>query len=98
MFGEEFNDVIEEYPNQMIVTLGEQGATYFDSELINIPGMKAEIIDTTGAGDTFNGALAVGISEGMTIKEAVQFANQAAGLSVGGLGAQGGMPYRDEIE
>lgn len=98
MFGEEFNDVIEGYPKQMIVTLGEQGATYFDSELINIPVMKAEVIDTTGAGDTFNGALAVGISEGMSLNDAVQFANQAAGLSVGGLGAQGGMPYRHEIE
>lgn len=98
MFGEKFNDVIEKYPKQMIVTLGEQGATYFDSELINIPGMKAEVIDTTGAGDTFNGALAVGISEGMSLNDAVQFANQAAALSVGGLGAQGGMPYRNEIE
>lgn len=98
MFGEDFNDVIEEYPNQMIVTLGERGATYFDSELINIPAMKAKVVDTTGAGDTFNGALAVGISEGMTLNDAVKFANQAAGLSVGGLGAQGGMPYRNEIE
>jgi len=98
MFGEDFTDVIEEYPNQMIVTLGEQGATYFDSELINIPGMKSKVVDTTGAGDTFNGALAVGISEGMSLKEAVQFANQAAGLSVGGLGAQGGMPFRYDIK
>ncbi len=51
-------------------------------------------MDTTGAGDTFNGALAVALSEGMALDDAILFANKAASISVTGLGAQGGMPYR----
>ncbi|MGK0576060.1 ribokinase [Macrococcus capreoli] len=98
MFGEGFENVIAEYPKQMIVTLGDKGATYFDDKLINIPSIKAEVVDTTGAGDTFNGALAVALSEDMNLGEALQFANRAASISVGGLGAQGGMPYRKDME
>lgn len=98
MFGEGFETLIADYPKQMIVTLGDKGATYYDDELINIPGIKAEVVDTTGAGDTFNGALAVALSEDMSLSEALQFANRAASISVGGLGAQGGMPYRKDME
>lgn len=98
MFGEGFETLIADYPKQMIVTLGDKGATYYDDELINIPGIKAEVVDTTGAGDTFNGALAVALSEDMSLSEALQFANRAASISVTGLGAQGGMPYRKDME
>ncbi|WP_414052999.1 ribokinase [Macrococcus animalis] len=98
MFGEGFETLIAEFPNQMIVTLGDKGATYYDESLINIPSIKAKVVDTTGAGDTFNGALAVALSEDMALSEALQFANRAASISVGGLGAQGGMPYRKDME
>lgn len=98
MFGEGFETLIADYPKQMIVTLGDKGATYYDEKLINIPSIKAEVVDTTGAGDTFNGALAVALSEGMKLSEALQFANRAASISVGGLGAQSGMPYRKDME
>ncbi|MCE4956002.1 ribokinase [Macrococcoides caseolyticum] len=98
MFGEGYERVIAEYPKQMIVTLGDQGATYFDDQLINIPSIKAEVVDTTGAGDTFNGAFAVALSEGRSLSDALHFANRAASISVGGLGAQGGMPYRKDME
>lgn len=98
MFGEGYENLIAEYPNQMIVTLGDKGATYYDEKLINIPSIKAEVVDTTGAGDTFNGALAVALSEDKPLSEALQFANRAASISVGGLGAQGGMPYRKDME
>lgn len=98
LFGEDFESVIKQYPNQMIVTLGAQGAVYYDGELKRVPGLKAEVVDTTGAGDTFNGAFAVALSEGKYIDAALQFANKAASISVGGLGAQGGMPYRKDME
>ncbi|UBH15821.1 ribokinase [Macrococcus armenti] len=97
LFGEDFESVIKQYPKQMIVTLGAQGAVYYDGELKRVPGLKAEVVDTTGAGDTFNGAFAVALSEGKDIDTALQFANKAASISVGGLGAQGGMPYRKDM-
>ena len=54
-------------------------------------------VDTTGAGDTFNGAFAHALTEGKSIKEAVRFANIAGSLSVEKFGAQGGMPTEAEV-
>lgn len=98
MFGEDYEDVIQEYPNQMVVTLGDKGAVFYNDRVMNVPAIDAEVVDTTGAGDTFNGALAVGISEGMPLKDAILFANKAASISITGLGAQGGMLYRAMID
>lgn len=97
LFGSSYEDVIMNYKNKMIVTLGSRGATYFDDQLIKVSVQKVNAIDTTGAGDTFNGALAVALSEGKTLKEAIEFANKVASISVQGLGAQGGMPYRKDV-
>ncbi|KMK77439.1 hypothetical protein AB990_02890 [Alkalihalobacillus pseudalcaliphilus] len=63
-----------------------------------VEAKKVEVVDTTGAGDTFNGALAVALSEGCELVEAVRFANDAAALSVGKVGAQSGMPMKAELE
>lgn len=98
LFGQNYTDVIEQYRNKMIVTLGDKGATYFGDTLVNVPAESTTVVDTTGAGDTFNGALAVGISEGMTLTEAISFGNKAAAKSVTGLGAMGGMPYRKDMD
>ena len=54
-------------------------------------------MDTTGAGDTLNGAFAVRICSGDNIKDALIYANTAAGLSVEKMGAQGGMPTAEEV-
>lgn len=97
LFGSSYEQLIEAYSGQMIVTVGEKGAIYYDNGVVNVPAHLYDVVDTTGAGDTFNGALAVGISEGMALANAVAFGNEAAGLSVTGLGAQGGMPYRKDI-
>ena len=83
----------------MILTLGSRGAFVFDSgsgEMV--PGFKVDAVDTTAAGDVFNGSLAVGLAEGMPLAGAVRFANAAAALSVTRLGAQPSAPTRSEIE
>ncbi len=84
--------------NKVIITLGEKGAMVLDSsgsELIS--GFKIDPVDTTAAGDIFNGALAVALSENKNIFEAVKFANAAAALSVTKLGAQSSAPRRNDI-
>lgn len=83
----------------VILTLGSRGAYVFESgsgELV--PGFEVQAVDTTAAGDVFNGSLAVGLSEGKPLAEAVRFANAAAALSVTKLGAQPSAPSRSEIE
>lgn len=91
-------DIIKEYPNKLILTRGKKGASYHNGEkLIHVEGHPVKVVDTTGAGDTFNGALAAGIIEGKELKAAVEFANKAAAISVTKLGAQGGMPWREEL-
>jgi ribokinase len=85
--------ILEKYPNQLIVTLGVHGVTFHDGEKIQkIPAIKADVVDTTGAGDTFNGAFAYGITENMSITDSIKFAVVASHLSVQKFGAQGGMP------
>ena len=83
----------------VIITLGEMGA-FVKSENYTglIPGVKVKPVDTTAAGDVFNGALAVAVSEGKELKDAVFFANKAASISVTRMGAQASAPYRSEIK
>ena len=66
-------------------------------EQIEIRGIEREVKDTTGAGDTFNGALAVGLQKDDSLAKAIAFANVAASHSVTALGAQGGMPTINDI-
>lgn len=92
-------EMLKKNANKLIITEGSKGATYFNGEkIITVSTKKAEVVDTTGAGDTFNGAFAVAISEGKSIEDALEFANKAASLSVRKLGAQGGMPTKKEVE
>lgn len=82
----------------VIITLGSKGAYLFTGEKgILIPAPKVEALDTTAAGDVFNGAIAVAISEGLSLEEAVDFACKAAAISVTRMGAQSSAPYRGEI-
>jgi ribokinase len=83
----------------VIVTLGAKGALVATSEGSRlIPGFKVKAVDTTAAGDVFNGALAVRLAEGRTLVEAVRFAHAAAALSVTRHGAQPSIPTRAKIE
>ncbi len=82
----------------VIITLGAKGAYVKADEFTGIiPGIKVEAVDSTAAGDVFNGALAVAFAEGKGIKDAVVFANKAAAISVTRLGAQASAPYRKEV-
>jgi ribokinase len=82
-----------------VMTLGAQGCLAAEGDVAElIPGVAVNAIDATGAGDAFNGALAVALSEGRTLAEAARWANRAAAIAVTRLGAQPSLPTRAEIE
>jgi ribokinase len=82
----------------VIVKLGARGSLiHQDGENTFVPAPKVQAVDTTAAGDVFNGALAVGLSEGMPLVEACRFATRAAAVSVTRKGAQLSAPSRDEL-
>lgn len=83
---------------RLVVTRGKDGSSYVEEDKVKtMKTMKVDVIDTTGAGDTFNGALAYGISHEFLMDEAVKFAGTAASLSVTKFGAQTGMPKFEEV-
>ena len=83
-----------------IVTLGERGAVLSSAEYeLHLPAFAVpRVVDTTGAGDAFNGALAVALAERMPLPEAARFASAAAALSVTSVGAANSMPRRAAVE
>ena len=85
----------------VIITLAEKGV-YFANEKENFfleaYKLKQPVIDTTGAGDAFNGAFAVGLANDLEIKEALSFANKVAGISTTRLGASSSMPFAKELK
>ena len=83
----------------VIITLGPRGAFVATEGLRKlIGGFQMRAVDTTAAGDVFNGALAVALAEGRTLEQAVRFANAAAAISVTRMGAQPSAPKRKEID
>ena len=92
-------DILGRNQGKVIMTLGSKGVAYAEKgQVYNVPGFKVQPVDTTGAGDTFNGAFAVARANGKNMYDSISFANAAAALSVQKLGAQGGMPYLNEVE
>lgn len=102
LFGKErsFEELMREYPEKLVITQGSRGVSTClkTGETILVPARKAKVVDTTGAGDTLNGAFAVALAEGRSIGDALAFANTAAGLSTEKFGAQGGMPVYEEVK
>ncbi|HDR8071797.1 TPA: ribokinase [Bacillus cereus] len=97
-FTSPIEDLLAKYPNKLLMTEGSNGVRFHNgTEIVHVPSIAVDVVDTTGAGDTFNGALAVALSEGEILQKAIRFANIAGGLSVTKLGAQGGMPTRDRV-
>lgn len=82
----------------VIITLGKKGAVLLeDGVASHIPAPEVETVDTTAAGDVFNGALAVAIAEGKELADATAFACRAASISVTRFGAQSSIPFRNEV-
>lgn len=90
---------LEKYPNKLFITLGSKGVFYHDGDKeVLVPAYKVSPVDTTGAGDTFNGAFGLALTKGLSIEESVKFGNLAAALSIQKFGAQGGMPTMEEMK
>lgn len=90
--------ILEKGVRNVIITLGEKGALLVDkfhSELFSTE--KVKVVDTTAAGDAFNGALAYSLAEDKKIADAIQFANKVASNSVTKMGAQSSLPKLNEI-
>lgn len=86
-------------PERVVVTLGGEGSAcaLADGSICHVPAMRAKVADTTGAGDTYCGALATALVRGDDLPEAMRYASVAASLSVEKAGAQGGMPTANEV-
>jgi len=86
----------------VVITLGARGALIYTKEngdnVELIPSPKVDAVDTTAAGDVFNGGLVIALSEGRSLTEAVRFACKAAAISVTREGAQSSVPYRNEVD
>ncbi|MEU8580968.1 ribokinase [Streptomyces abikoensis] len=84
----------------VVITLGGEGALILDTEAaecVRIPGVSVEVIDTTGAGDAFTGALALRLARGATLEEAARFAVKVGAASVTRPGAQPSYPTAEEL-
>ena len=92
-------ELIDKGIKNVFITMGNKGVFYIteDREGHILP-KKVKAIDSTAAGDTFNGALAAALSFGMKIYDSVEFANSAASISVTKMGAQDSIPYINELE
>ena len=85
----------------IVITLGNRGIYFANNNeeyFIDAFKLNNEVIDTTGAGDAFNGALAVALSNDLRHKEALEFANKVAGISTTRIGAANSMPYIKDVE
>ena len=84
---------------QVIITLGDQGSVLIDDrEVFHCPAFAVHAVDTTGAGDAYNGALVTALAEGLPIKEAMIFASRVAAYSVTHLGVVPGLPKRADLD
>jgi ribokinase len=91
--------LLEMGPSAVILKLGDNGCLYVDHDVsVHSPGFRVEARDATAAGDTFNAALAVALTEGRELESALRFANAAAALSVTRMGAQASIPSRAEVD
>lgn len=101
LFGDKsIEDMLRLYPGKLLITQGSRGASICleSGDVVRIPARKAKVIDTTGAGDTLNGAFTVQIAMHKSVEEALAFANVAASLSTEKFGAQGGMPDWEQVK
>ncbi len=99
--GQSAEELLRQYPEKLIITQGSRGVSVClkSGEILHIPARTAtQVVDTTGAGDTLNGAFCVRLAAGDDLKKALMYANTAASLSTEKFGAQTGMPTAEEVE
>ncbi|RSK55640.1 ribokinase [Bacillus canaveralius] len=91
--------LLEKGVQHVVTTIGSEGSVYkaAKQELITFPAYQVPVVDTTGAGDCFNGALAFALGRGDSITDAIKLANKTAALSVSKYGAQSSMPTLDDV-
>lgn len=91
--------LLEKGVKNVILTMGKQGALLVNKEKTKLfPATKVQAVDTTAAGDAFNGALAFTLASEKNLDEAIRFANSVAAYSVTKMGAQSSMPTREDLE
>ncbi len=91
--------LVEAGVGTVLATLGEAGALLVTKETAQVlPTLRVQAVDTTAAGDTFNGAFVTALAEGMSQEEAIAFGNKAASISVTRKGAQTSIPSREEVD
>ena len=92
-------ELLRRGPAAVVLKLGDRGCFYSDGAAdIHCPAFAVEAVDATAAGDTLNGALAVALAEGRSVREALRFANAAAAVCVTRWGAQDSIPLRAEVD
>ena len=95
----EIKQMAEKYNNNLIFTLGKDGAVAYENGTIEfIPAMKVDAIETTGAGDSYIGAVSHSIIEGKSLIEACKFATKCSAITVCRMGAQPSMPTLEDVE
>lgn len=96
---DDVEECVTKYPNKLIVTLGKNGVIYHDgNEIVRIEAIKIdEVVDTTGAGDTFNGNLAYCLTNGWNLRDAIIRSQYASAMKIQKKTAQDGMPYKNEL-
>jgi ribokinase len=94
----QMDNILKKYPNKIILTLGEKGVKYCDGkDIVNIPAVKVEnVVNTTGAGDTFCGNFVACILDGDDIKTSIKKAICASTIKIQKEGTQNGMPFKKE--
>lgn len=102
IFGKELTEeeLLSKYPEKLLITQGAKGVSVClkGGRILRVPARKAAVVDTTGAGDTLNGAFCVRTAKGENLESALRYANVAASLSTEKMGAQSGMPTAEEVE
>ncbi len=102
IFGDKLTteELLKKYPEKLVITQGARGVStcLANGEVLTVPARRAQVADTTGAGDTLNGAFSVQIATGKDMESALIYANTAASLSTEKFGAQTGMPTAEEVE
>ena len=98
--GKTTEELLLAYPEKLVITQGSRGVStgLKSGQVLNVPVRPAKVADTSGAGDTLNGAFCVRIAMGDSVADALRYANTAASLSTEKFGAQGGMPTAAEVE